>query len=340
MAHWPEALARDEPSLANASGQCFSVSLIMAGHQPELFHPGVWIKNFAINGLARKHGLTPINLIVDNDTAKTISLQMPAPASDENPLPHVQTVPFDEWAGDVPYEERTVRNEELFAGFPQRVDALLGNWNYTPMLGEFWAEVKQQAQRTPLLGERFAAARRTFERRWGCHNLELPVSILCQTEPFAMFACHLLADLPRFHAIYNDCVRDYRRRHGIHSRNHPVPDLAAEGNWLEAPFWAWRGPDAPQPPLRSPASRWPDLTRRGRNLASITTHHSPLTTHHSPLTTHHSPLTTHHSPLHRRMAGHATAWLQNSQPSVDEHVVRSCVPGGPVHSRHRRRQVR
>src|SRR5207302_2018418 len=27
-------------------------SLLLAGHQPELFHPGVWVKNFALNGLA------------------------------------------------------------------------------------------------------------------------------------------------------------------------------------------------------------------------------------------------------------------------------------------------
>ena len=28
-----------------------SESLLLAGHQPELFHPGVWVKNFALNGL-------------------------------------------------------------------------------------------------------------------------------------------------------------------------------------------------------------------------------------------------------------------------------------------------
>src|SRR5579871_531025 len=32
-------------------------ALMMAGHQPELFHPGVWVKNFALQGLARQHNL-------------------------------------------------------------------------------------------------------------------------------------------------------------------------------------------------------------------------------------------------------------------------------------------
>src|SRR5262249_22095997 len=74
----------------------------------------------------------------------------------------------------------------------------------------------------------------------GCHNLEVPVSEVCRTEAFGWFAADLLADLPRFHRIHNDCVHAYRRAHGLKSRNHPVPDLARDGDWLEAPFWAWR----------------------------------------------------------------------------------------------------
>ncbi len=42
------------------------------------------------------------------------------------------------------------------------------------------------------------------------------------------------------HQVYNQTVRDYRRRYGLRSRNHPVPDLASEGDWLELPFWAWQ----------------------------------------------------------------------------------------------------
>ena len=32
---------------------------------------------------------------------------------------------------------------------------------------------------------------------------------------------------------------DYRRRHHIRSRAHPVPDLSTADPWLEAPFWIW-----------------------------------------------------------------------------------------------------
>src|SRR5438874_10327780 len=86
----------------------------------------------------------------------------------------------------------------------------------------------------------FAAARRNFERRWGCHNLEVPLSRLANTASFAEFALALLANLPQVHEAYNEAVSGYRKRHDIRSLRHPVPDLARDGDWLEAPFWAWR----------------------------------------------------------------------------------------------------
>jgi hypothetical protein len=244
--------------------------LVVAGHQPELFHPGVWVKNFALQGLARKYKLTPLNLIVDNDTVKVTSIRVPAPASTKNPWPHLTTVPFDRGAAEATYEEQTIHDTALFADFAERVMAILDGWSLTPLLPEFWAEVRRLAERNPHLGDCFAAARRRLERRWGCHNLEVPLSVVCRTPPFAWFACHLLAELPRFHALYNERVHAYRRLHGIRSRNHPVPDLAVEGDWLEAPLWAWRAGQARRArlfarvtadriELRAGADIWPSL---------------------------------------------------------------------------------
>jgi hypothetical protein len=250
-----------------------SEHLILAGHQPELFHPGVWVKNFALNGLARAHGLTPVNLVVDNDTNKSSQLKVPAGLSE--PPPHLAALGFDHWASEVPYEERTVHDEELFASLPQRAATFFRDWPYQPLLPAFWNEVLRQARRTPLLGERLAAARRTWERSWGCHNLEIPVSAVCRTEQFGWFAAHVLSELPRFHAVYNGAVHDYRRRNGIQSRNHPVPDLTRRDDWLETPFWAWRAGQerrgrlqarlgAEQIELRVGDEAWPALPLPGR----------------------------------------------------------------------------
>jgi hypothetical protein len=222
--------------------QLLAGDILMAGHQPELFHPGVWVKNFALHGLGRAHNACPVNLIVDYDAVKTASLKVPRVRLPLPPItefqPYTEPVPFDSIPLGIPYEEWTVRDEELFATLPERVAPA---WGFRPLLDEFWQEARRQAQRTRLMAERLTAARRTVERRWGCHNLEIPVSALCSFGgPFTYFVADLLAELPRFHRVYNDSVHDYRRAHGLRSRNHPVPDLTREGEWLEAPFWAWK----------------------------------------------------------------------------------------------------
>ena len=151
--------------------------------------------------------------------------------------PYRASEPFDSPAAGEPYEECTVRDEALFASLPQRVKA---SWAIPPAAGRILGETLRAAQRTALLGDRFAAARRAIERRWGCHNLEVPVSAICQTKPYACFACDLLPNLPRFHAAYNDSVHDYRLRYGPAQHEPSGAGPGAEGDWLETPFWAWR----------------------------------------------------------------------------------------------------
>jgi hypothetical protein len=208
-------------------------AVLLAGHQPELFHPGVWIKNFALQSLAKQHRAVPLNLVIDNDAVKATALRVPHDTQ-------VVKAPFDSWQSDAPCEDRVVQDEELFASLPSRVEPLVRDWPFRPLLLNWWPEVLRQRRRTPLLGERLAAGRRSLERAWGRQPLEVPLSRVCQTESFAWFAIHLLRDLPRFHADYNAAVRGYRQRHGLRSPMHPAPDLAQEGPWLEAPFWAWR----------------------------------------------------------------------------------------------------
>jgi hypothetical protein len=214
-----------------------SPSFLVTGHQPELFHPGVWVKNFAAHGLAAAHGATPLNLIVDNDTAKVPAVRVPVLG--DGPARRVP-VPFDRWAGPMPYEELAVRDEDLFARFPDEVQKTARGLPADTLLPAFWREVLVMVPRTPRLGERLAGARRRWEETWGCRTLELPVSVLCRTEAFAWFACHLLADLPRFREVYNDGLHAYRERHAVRTPNRPVPELAVRDDWREAPFWVWR----------------------------------------------------------------------------------------------------
>jgi hypothetical protein len=221
-----------------ASSFPLDAPLLLAGHQPEFSHPGVWVKNFALNGLARKLDGIPLHLIADTDTLKTTLLRFPTFRDHDPSSVHLQSLAFDAFAGEVAYECRPVIDAELFRTFPDRAAPLWADWGYEPLLTKVWNLVPPDSggSRPPLaglIGDRFASARRHFEREWGCRNLELPVSRLSQTEAFAHFARHILGDLPRFRDVYNAAIRAYREANGVRSENHPAPELRPG----EAPFW-------------------------------------------------------------------------------------------------------
>jgi hypothetical protein len=207
-------------------------SLIVTGHQPELFHPGVWAKNFATALLARRLGCGGMNVIVDNDVVKTPLLRLPR-LWDGRWL--ASLCPFDRPAGNVPYEEAPVQDEPLLASLPRRVAEAAADWPFRPLLEEYWSALGQSDR----LGERLAAGRHRLEERWGWCNLEVPLSRLARTRSFARFCRHILQHLPRFWEACNAELAAFRIRRRVTDPNRPIPDLHRHDDWLEAPFWVW-----------------------------------------------------------------------------------------------------
>lgn len=227
----------DSPSVQPGAAR---PKVYVSGHQPALFHAGVWIKNFAVDRLARDEGAIGLNLVVDNDVLTSTSVRVPAGTREK---PGVEYVPFDSARPSQPWEESRVVDRALFASFSERVERAMAGWKFRPLLSAFWPPAVAQADRNGSLVDCLTAARCHWERGWGALNLELPLSRLCRLDPFYWFASHLLAHLPRFHFIYNQVLREYREVYRLRSRTHPVSDLRARDGWLEAPFWVWRAGD-------------------------------------------------------------------------------------------------
>ncbi len=217
-----------------------SAPIFLAGHQPQLFHPGVWLKNFAMAALARRHGGTGVNLIIDSDTLKRASLRVPGGSVAG---PQVAEIPLDEPGPAVPYEERRVRNRQVFADVGGRAAEQIAPLVADPLIRGYWPMAVRRSGETDNLGACLAQSRHQLEGRWGFQTLEIPQSRVCGMEPHAWLVAHLLAQLPRLRTIYNEVVEEYRRVNRIRSSAHPVPNLASDGPWLEAPFWIWTADD-------------------------------------------------------------------------------------------------
>lgn len=236
--------------------------LILAGHQPELVHPGVWFKNFVLDALARRAGGQAIQLLIDNDAAKHTALPVP---SGSPAAPVITWVEMDESTARVPYEERQVRDPALFRSFGQRVGQALTPLIPNPLICNWWPLVTSSLARHGNLGRAIAEARHVLEGRWGLTTWELPWSQVCDDWPFRTFAVSLLASAPRLWQVHNDALAEYRRVNHVRSHTHPVPNLCRHDDWWEVPFWLWTT-QAPQ--------RRPVLVRRSGSTLTVTDRHS------------------------------------------------------------------
>jgi hypothetical protein len=219
------------PELPDPSGLIY-----LAGHQPQMFHPGVWFKNFVLGVVARRDGATAINLIIDGDTFSDAALRVPGGSVDQ---PRFVQVPFDSPDACIPYEERRIEDRELFASFGHRAIEQMSPLVADPLLRQYWPMVLARSRDSDNLGACLVQARHQLEASWGLETLEVPQSWMCRGEAFQWFVAHLLVALPEFRKAYNESLHEYRQRHRVRSRHHPAPDLIEEGAWNEAPFWVW-----------------------------------------------------------------------------------------------------
>lgn len=217
-----------------------SERILLAGHQPELFHPGVWCKNFALSGLAKRYGAVAVNLVIDSDSMKRTSLRVPGGTIGR---PQMAEVAYDQPGAEIPFEERRIADAELFASFGGRACEQMGTLVASSMVEGFWPRVVERARATGLVGAALSQSRHQLEGEWGLDTLELPQSQVCGLPSFHWFVAHLLAELPRFHDAYNAGLAEYRRANHVRSDNHPVPDLGREADWLETPLWVWSAAD-------------------------------------------------------------------------------------------------
>ena len=229
---------------------------IMTGHQPELYHPGVWAKNFAVASVARANGFIGVNLVADTDQLKSTRIKVPSGSLYRDPK--AVEVAFDQTEDGRPYETWRISDEAVFEGFEQAVKRVLTLEVADPLVSEIW----------PLVNEvdgdngarRLSLARQSIERRGGGGLLESPMSLWAETAVVRHMFCIILADMPRFHAIHDDHLAAYRKEHRIRSRNHPVADLLETGGWWESPLWVWRDTD----PIRR--SLWVRICPNGSGI--------------------------------------------------------------------------
>ena len=215
--------------------------LFVTGHQPLLFHPGVWIKNFLVDRCANEstdagRPAVGLNLIVDSDGFDSVSLTAPCMGAEVGKCSQYLAVGTRDGCyarAEVP----SATEIEEFCEGGRRMLATLPAPAIARHFEDFCAQLKVTRMQAANLGELLAVARRRFESSAGTKYLELPVTELAATRAFGRFVSHLAANALDFAHAYNTELSAFRAATQTRSAAQPFPDLAIRSGLVELPFW-------------------------------------------------------------------------------------------------------
>jgi hypothetical protein len=209
--------------------------VIVTGHQPDLYHAGIWIKDFLVQRIARETDGTGVDVVVDSDSFDWVG--MTAPCLDPGISRCRQYLAIG--GRDTCYACTPVPSPEHLEDFCNSTSAVLESLP-APAIGRHFAAfcdaLRAAAPHSRSLSELVTGARRRFEGD-ATGYLELPVTEAAQTEPFRRFAVDVLLDAERFALAYNAELAEYRALNRIRSQAQPFPDLEIAESRVEVPFW-------------------------------------------------------------------------------------------------------
>jgi hypothetical protein len=217
---------------------------IGSGHQPELYHSGVWYKNFVAERLARQSGAIAVHVVVDTDACRHFHLKVPAVGERSGEL-RLELEAWDRQRAAMPWELLACVDWQLAESFASRVGTRVRGLGVAePLLNRFWPTGIELLRQGCFWSDAMAGVRCAAERFFGVCQWQVPMSWICQTRGFARFVDAIVADHRRFALLYNASRDAYRLHHGTENPAQPVPALEQREGWQELPFWVYSA-DAP-----------------------------------------------------------------------------------------------
>ena len=203
--------------------------LVATGHQTELYHPGVWVKDAAINAVANRVGGSACHFAVDTDQPKHLNVRWPGTSM---PITDDPAASSADWsgllAGPTPAHLRNIE---------QTLQAATVEWNFVPMLGEVLSSLKRSSMESIGLSAAITNAQHELDWSLGLKHQAMLVSPMLFSHTYLTFVHHVLSRATQFSADYNAALADYRTETGITSTMRPMPDLHVTDTAVEIPFW-------------------------------------------------------------------------------------------------------
>lgn len=210
--------------------------LVIAGHQPLFFHPGI-IYKYLLIARATAAGMAPLFVSVDSDPCDGFPVRLPCYDSERgnySRVVHMMTP-----AAQTEFYRDAAAEPASLEAFKKAALTDISSLPGDPF--PYGIEFLQTGLKGPFpkrMRDLMVLLRRRYAQDWPSPVLELPVSQLCGTREFYEFAFDMISRAAKVRELFNSALAAYRKEHHIRSKANPFPDLAmAENSACETLFW-------------------------------------------------------------------------------------------------------
>ena len=210
--------------------------LVIAGHQPLFFHPGI-IYKYVLIAKGASSGMTPLFISVDTDLCDGFPVKLPCYRQEDDKYSRVVHMMLPSARAEF-YQNAVLDNDSLRAfckSAEKEISSLPGNpFKY----GQDFLKRELVKPLPEKMRDAMVTLRGRYEPKWAASVFELPLSILCETKEFYEFAFDMLSKADEVRELFNATLTDYRKEHHLRSKANPFPNLAEkEDGASETLFW-------------------------------------------------------------------------------------------------------
>ena len=208
--------------------------LVMTGHQPVIFHPGLSYKYALTEAFAARHNAIGVAVVIDTDYGDAGQFSFPAQVETGSMVRQIETLSHGEEIYQFSSMKKAAEIQELLNSVAGQLTRV-GQHSAAKRLSEIAPGFESLASARARMLHANLIMRRAHDS--GRRMLEIPFSTVASLPECVRLTADILKQPIRFANAYNSALQIFRAEHGIRNAANPFPDLKVSQNECELPFW-------------------------------------------------------------------------------------------------------
>lgn len=208
--------------------------LVMTGHQPVIFHPGLSYKYALTEAFTRQYSAIGVAVVIDTDYGDAGQFSYPAHQKDGSIIRRIETLSHGEEIYQFSSMKKPAETAQVLRCVTSHLSAVRQN-AASARVAEIAPRFESLASSRVRMLHANLIMRRAFDS--GRQLLEIPFSSVASFPECLRLTADILKQPLRFANAYNSALQIFRAEHGIRNAANPFPELKISDGECELPFW-------------------------------------------------------------------------------------------------------